>query len=109
LKRENPLRHVPPYNTLVLGLVEQHRKGEAMRTMRWLLTTVVTCWLMASACHAFYNPEQGRWLSRDPIGEEVGENLYASVANDPLRRIDPRGMSLWPFGNDRGVGKDGMV
>ena len=24
----------------------------------------------------FYNPSSGRWLSRDPIGERGGRNLY---------------------------------
>lgn len=31
---------------------------------------------------AFYNPSTGRWLSRDPIGEKGGKNLYGFVQND---------------------------
>lgn len=34
----------------------------------------------------------GRWLSRDPIGEVGGPNLYAMVANNPLSRIDSGGL-----------------
>ncbi len=30
----------------------------------------------------YYNPETGRWLSRDPIGERGGLNLYAFVKNN---------------------------
>jgi RHS repeat-associated protein len=30
-----------------------------------------------------YDPNLGRWLSRDPIGEEGSLNLYAYVTNDP--------------------------
>jgi hypothetical protein len=30
---------------------------------------------------AFYNPSEGRWLSRDPIAEKGGINVYAFVRN----------------------------
>jgi len=36
--------------------------------------------------------KDGRWLSRDPIGEKGGMNLYAFVGGDPLNRIDPIGL-----------------
>jgi len=48
-----------------------------------------------------YDPELGRWLSRDPLkGAEVsqGPNLYAYVHNNPINRIDPLGLSADPFG-----------
>lgn len=38
-----------------------------------------------------YSPELGRWLSRDPLGESVGTNLYGYVGNNPISRIDPLG------------------
>jgi hypothetical protein len=31
----------------------------------------------------YYNPTTGRWISRDPIGEEGGLNLYGFVGIDP--------------------------
>jgi len=37
---------------------------------------------------AFYNPATGRWLSRDPIGERGGNNIYAFVQNVPTSKID---------------------
>ncbi|MDD5262791.1 MAG: hypothetical protein PHD76_13175 [Methylacidiphilales bacterium] len=40
-----------------------------------------------------YNADLGRWLSRDPIEEEGGINLYAYVANDPFRYRDPFGLA----------------
>ncbi|MBI4739933.1 RHS repeat-associated core domain-containing protein [Candidatus Woesearchaeota archaeon] len=39
-----------------------------------------------------YSPELGRWLSRDPIGEEGGINLYGYVENRPINTFDPFGL-----------------
>jgi RHS repeat-associated protein len=39
-----------------------------------------------------YNPNLGRWLSRDPLGENSGFNLYDYVANNPLVLFDPAGL-----------------
>lgn len=39
-----------------------------------------------------FNPAVGRWLSRDPIGEEGGENVYAYAADDPVDNNDPTGL-----------------
>ncbi len=39
----------------------------------------------------FYLPHLGRWLNRDPIGEQDDLNLYAMVAGDPINKIDPNG------------------
>jgi RHS repeat-associated protein len=39
-----------------------------------------------------YNPSSGRWLSRDPIGENGGANLYAMVRNTPIEDIDLYGL-----------------
>ena len=35
-----------------------------------------------------YDPQTGRWPSRDPIEEEGGLNLYAFVGNDGVNRVD---------------------
>jgi RHS repeat-associated protein len=41
-----------------------------------------------------YEPESGRWVSRDPILFEGGQfNLYAYVANDPVNQRDPSGLA----------------
>jgi RHS repeat-associated protein len=40
----------------------------------------------------YYNPSTGRWLSRDPIEERGGLNLYAHVVNSPVNWIDPLGL-----------------
>ena len=40
----------------------------------------------------YYSSATGRFLNRDPIGEEGGLNLYAFVGNDPINRWDYLGM-----------------
>lgn len=40
----------------------------------------------------YYQPQTGRWLSRDPLGEAGGPNLYAFVGNSPIGHIDPTGL-----------------
>ncbi|MCB1121710.1 MAG: hypothetical protein KJT03_09190, partial [Verrucomicrobiae bacterium] len=41
----------------------------------------------------FYDPDLGRWISRDPLEEADDINLFAYVSNNPLNRIDPLGLS----------------
>ncbi len=41
--------------------------------------------------HRYYDASTGRWLSRDPIGEEGGNNLYAFALNCPTTEFDPNG------------------
>ena len=40
----------------------------------------------------YYSPELGRWLSRDPIAEWGGVNLYGMVGNDPVNLWDYLGL-----------------
>ncbi|WP_082408233.1 RHS repeat domain-containing protein [Verrucomicrobium spinosum] len=41
---------------------------------------------------AYYNPATGTWLSRDPIAERGGLNLYGFVANDAVNKWDYLGL-----------------
>ena len=48
--------------------------------------------------YRYYSPEFGRWLTRDPLGEEGGENLYCFVSNNSVLNVDALGeISLTPF------------
>ena len=44
--------------------------------------------------HRYYEPITGRWISRDPIGEDGATNLYSFVLNDPNRSVDVLGHFL---------------
>ncbi len=41
----------------------------------------------------YFDPQSGRYISRDPIGVAGGLNLYLYAGNDPLHQADPLG--LW--------------
>lgn len=43
--------------------------------------------------YRYYEPETGRWLSRDPIEENGGLNLYTFITNKPLESYDYLGLS----------------
>ncbi len=41
--------------------------------------------------HRYYDPSQGRFLTRDPIGYAGGVNLYGYVGNDAVMGVDASG------------------
>jgi RHS repeat-associated protein len=43
--------------------------------------------------YRYNNPELGRWINRDPIGEEGGLNVYSFLNNASLRQIDYLGLT----------------
>ena len=63
--------------------------------------------------YRFYDPVTGRWPSRDPIGEDGGDNLYEYVYNDSSDWIDylgrepikPSVQTGWEVGKDGRWGK----
>jgi RHS repeat-associated protein len=44
--------------------------------------------------HRYFLPAQGRWASRDPLGETGGLNLYTGIANNPAQWVDPTGRQV---------------
>jgi RHS repeat-associated protein len=42
--------------------------------------------------YRLYKPGFGRWLSRDPIAEQGGINLYGYVEGNPVNLVDPLGL-----------------
>jgi hypothetical protein len=63
-----------------------------MKTTNRLTVLAVTVTFFAAIdVHAYFNPQIGKWASRDPIDERGGPNLYAFNRNDAVNRIDPFG------------------
>ena len=60
----------------------------------WLLSATLACGITPSA-FGFYNPNVGRWTTRDPIEEDDSPNLYQFVKNNPLLFIDLLGLRRW--------------
>jgi len=44
--------------------------------------------------YRYYNPDLGRWVSRDPIGEDREPNLYGFVFNSPENMIHRDGLVI---------------
>jgi|694.fasta_scaffold26883_7 hypothetical protein len=60
-----------------------------------LITILFVVLGFTELAQAFYNPETGRFLSRDPIEERGGENLYGFVRNDGVNWNDALGTSTF--------------
>jgi RHS repeat-associated protein len=75
-----------------------------------------TKWYDAESQHYYfgyrhYDPRFGRWLSRDPLGEAGGFNLYAYCGNDPVNRHDPLGLVcvVWDSDGNARVIEDSLT
>jgi hypothetical protein len=60
------------------------------RSGRILLLTVLLFSGAVLQASAYYHPEEGRWLSRDPV--QVGPNLYQAMRDDLINRMDALGL-----------------
>ena len=58
---------------------------------------------LAFAPFRIYSCDLGRWISRDPIGELGGINLYAYVGNGPIRLIDLFGLLTMTYSVSSGT------
>ncbi|MBU0638536.1 MAG: RHS repeat-associated core domain-containing protein, partial [Planctomycetes bacterium] len=54
------------------------------------------------AKNRYYSPRLGRWLNRDPLGEEASRGLYAAFQNNPVTRFDPDGRQDQTTGSPHG-------
>jgi RHS repeat-associated protein len=56
----------------------------------------------------YYAPALGRWLTRDPIGNRGGINLYGYVASSPVGNVDAAGAKLTQSGAQAVLDKSGL-
>ncbi|PKO17965.1 hypothetical protein CVU37_06435 [candidate division BRC1 bacterium HGW-BRC1-1] len=85
-------------------------KANPVRFSSELLDTATGCYYYG---YRYYNPDTGRWLSRDPIGEDFEPILYRFSGNNPVSIVDHMGLLIanciwepgtqpdpWPFDSD---------
>jgi len=45
--------------------------------------------------YRYYSPSGGRWLSKDPLQEHGGQNLYGFIGNDSINHTDELGLMTY--------------
>ena len=60
--------------------------------IRKIIIGVLLSIILPISSHAYYQAEQGRWISRDPIEEISERNLYCFINNNPLNSYDIAGL-----------------
>ena len=61
------------------------------------------------AVYRAYDPDLGRWLSRDPAGERASPNFYAYGDNNPPNGIDPSGLDVIVLFASKAVARQGHI
>lgn len=59
-----------------------------MKNLKFILLVLVHLVFLANSAQAHYDPNIGRWLSRDPIAESGGVNLYGMCSNSASNYYD---------------------
>ena len=59
--------------------------------------------------YRYYSPELMRWITRDPIGEEGGVNLYAMCGNNSVAQFDVFGLYELTIISDDTVESDALM
>jgi hypothetical protein len=67
-----------------------------MTTKRFAIAAFAVCLfsILTNDALAFYNPQTGHWLSRDPIEESGGVNVHEFCGNDSVNTIDLFGLLI---------------
>jgi len=63
-----------------------------MKTKQHILKTILILLALTGIAEAYYAPQLGRFLSRDPIEEKGGINLHVFVRDEPIGNWDKLGL-----------------
>ncbi len=90
------------------------RQSFVFRSSKTVLGNTVSQWNRTVGIsyygYRYYDPNTGRWPSRDPIGEEGGVNLYGFVRNSPIAFVDILGTTkLDPSSGAYRASRDGAM
>ena len=75
------------------------KKIKAMKTFQKIILIAASAVFLTTQAKAImyfarpYDPNLQRWLTRDPIGERGGNNLFEFVGNDSVNYVDPLGFA----------------
>lgn len=82
----------------VSSAARRHRSGAATARTAPVCRPHHYRWVINYYTYRYLDSMTGRWLSRDPIGERGGRNLYGFVFNKPITWFDDLGAMPRPGG-----------
>jgi RHS repeat-associated protein len=86
-----------PYGAAPLGSTSNLISGTNLSDFQYAGMYQHATSLLNLTKYRAYDPNTGRWLGRDPLGESKGSNLYAYCADNPVNFIDPYGTDVWIY------------
>ena len=75
--------------------------GSVTQPLQWSSEVYDAELAMVYYNYRHYNPMDGRWINRDPIGEKGGRNLYRFLFNNGIYSIDLRGFDNYVIGDSQ--------
>jgi RHS repeat-associated protein len=109
-------------SSAITQTTNQRNSMKLTRSRPILWAAMLTLLASVQLTSAFYDPTVQRWINRDPVGEPGftvlarstaktegdGPNSYLFVNNEPVGRVDPRGLFMgWGYGNWCGYSRSG--
>lgn len=96
---------------LVAGFLTRGPRGRhsGWGLLNALILSICLLLLLPAPGRAYYSPEQGRWLNRDPIEEGGGQNLYGFTLNSGVNGFDLLGLIVVREGDELSIMRNDKV